>query len=304
MIPLSGQVGREFGRRGVFRSLSNGSRHGADVSVLQHLQFIAAQAGSERLVIVDGSATYHRSLLQKAKEWNNESVGLALTSGDKPAGIYAFTEEAICDLKKSYPAQAGTLEETTRSTQGDAVCHSDSGCRGLVAARSYGRRPSVCQRKLDRWLVKPTDGLYARLNRRISIPISRQLIKFPVTANMVTIFTLKVGFASGVFFAFGGYWSKLLGAILCLGGKHPGRCDGEVARLKLQESAFGCLLETVCDYLFYLFLFVGMTLGLWRSSGYRMYLICGGLLLFGQLRVSSRQAGRGIALPLSVLTSC
>ncbi len=253
----------------------------ADVSVLQHLQFIAAQAGSERLVIVDGSATYHRSLLQKAKEWNNESVGLALTSGDKPAGIYAFTEEAICDLKKSYPAQAGTLE----------------GLLALLREMQYVTRIPVAEdlwqhvhteedrqsaeRKLDRWLVKPTDGLYARLNRRISIPISRQLIKFPVTANMVTIFTLKVGFASGVFFAFGGYWSKLLGAILCLGASILDGCDGEVARLKLQESAFGCLLETVCDYLFYLFLFVGMTLGLWRSSGYRMYLICGGLLLFG-----------------------
>ena len=71
--------------------------------------------------------------------------------------------------------------------------------------------------------MKPTDGIYARLNRRISIPISRQLIKFPITANMVTIFTLGVGFASGVFFAFGGYWSTLLGAILCLVGEHPGR---------------------------------------------------------------------------------
>jgi hypothetical protein len=46
------------------------------------------------------------------------------------------------------------------------------------------------ERKLDRWLVKPTDGIYARFNRSISIPISRQLIKFPITANMVTLFTL------------------------------------------------------------------------------------------------------------------
>jgi phosphatidylglycerophosphate synthase len=139
------------------------------------------------------------------------------------------------------------------------------------------------ERKLDRWLVKPTDGIYARLNRKISIPISRQLIKFPVTANMVTIFTLGVGFASGAFFARGGYWDTLIGAFLCLWASILDGCDGEVARLKLQESAFGCWLETVCDYLFYLFLFVGMTVGLWRSSGSRMYLVCGGLLLFGAI---------------------
>jgi phosphatidylglycerophosphate synthase len=121
------------------------------------------------------------------------------------------------------------------------------------------------------------------MNRRISIPISRQLIKFPITANMVSIFTLGVGFASAAFFAFGGYWNTLLGAFLCLWASILDGCDGEVARLKLQESDFGCWLETICDYLFYLALFVGMTIGLWRSSGSRTYLLWGGLLLFGAI---------------------
>jgi len=137
--------------------------------------------------------------------------------------------------------------------------------------------------KLDGWLVKPTDGIYARLNRRVSIPISRQLIKFPITANMVSVFTLGVGFASAAFFAFGGYWNTLLGAVLCLWASILDGCDGEVARLKLQESAFGCWLETICDYLFYLALFVGMTLGLWRSSGSNTYLLWGTLLLVGAI---------------------
>src|SRR5260370_21820694 len=68
----------------------------------------------------------------------------------------------------------------------------------------------AAERKLDRWLVKPTDGFYARLNRRISIPISRQLIKLPITANMVSIFTLGVGIASAAFFAYGGFLRQLL----------------------------------------------------------------------------------------------
>ena len=53
--------------------------------------------------------------------------------------------------------------------------------------------------------------------------------------------------------------------------------------MKLLESAFGCWLETICDYLSYLFLFVGMTIGLWRSSGSKPYLVFGGLLLFGAI---------------------
>jgi len=60
----------------------------------------------------------------------------------------------------------------------------------------------------------PTDGIFARTNRRVSIPISRQIIRFPITPNMVSLFTLAVSFAAGVFFALGGYWNMLVGAIL------------------------------------------------------------------------------------------
>jgi phosphatidylglycerophosphate synthase len=139
----------------------------------------------------------------------------------------------------------------------------------------------AAERKLDRWLVKPTDGIYARLNRRISIPISRQLIKFPVTPNMVSLFTLAVGLASSLLFATGGYWYMLAGALLSLWASILDGCDGEVARLKLMESDFGCWLETACDYLYYLFLFIGLMLGLERTSGSKVYLIGGAVLLFG-----------------------
>ena len=48
----------------------------------------------------------------------------------------------------------------------------------------------VAEKKLEGWLVKPTDGIFARMNRKVSIPISRQLIKFPITPNMVSPFYL------------------------------------------------------------------------------------------------------------------
>lgn len=139
------------------------------------------------------------------------------------------------------------------------------------------------ERKLDQWLVKPTDGIFARMNRRISVPISRQIIKLPITPNVVSLFTLGVGFAAGLLFARGGYWSMLLGAVLSVSASILDGCDGEVARLKLMESDFGCWLETVCDYLYYLFIFAGITIGLWRNSETKTYLAWGGLLLLGAI---------------------
>jgi phosphatidylglycerophosphate synthase len=255
----------------------------ADVSVLRRLHLIAAQAESERLVIIDGTTTYHPSLLQKVKEWTEESAGLALSSGGKSVGIYAFTAEAICDLKKSYPAQAGKLQESLAPL---TEIHSVD---QIPVAEDLWQRVNTeedrqsAERKLDHWLVKPTDGFYAQMNRRISIPISRQLIKWPITPNMVSLFTLAVGLASSLLFAIGGYWYMLAGALLSLWASILDGCDGEVARLKLMESDFGCWLETACDYLYYLFLFIGLMLGLERTSGSKAYLIGGAVLLFGAM---------------------
>jgi phosphatidylglycerophosphate synthase len=255
----------------------------AGTSLSQRLLLIASKTPSERLVLLDGNRTYHPSLLKKAAEWNRKSTALALTSGEQIAGILALPVEVIRDFAERCPTQAGTLDELHASlTEMHSVTN-------LAVPEEQWQRVKMpedrlsAERKLDRWLVKPTDGIYARLNRRISIPISRQLIKFPITPNLVSIFTLGVGIASAGFFAYGGYWSTLLGAFLCLCASILDGSDGEVARLKLQESDFGCWLETICDYAFYLFLLVGMTIGQWRSSGTRTYLAYGGLLLFGAL---------------------
>jgi phosphatidylglycerophosphate synthase/choline kinase len=255
----------------------------AGASHSQRLLLIVNKAPSERLVLIDGNRTYHPSLVRKAAEWNNERSVLALASDDELAGILALPVEMIRDFAERCSTQAGTLKELHAS-----LTEMHSVVSMPVAGDQWQRvnTPEDCEaaeQKLDRWLVKPTDGMYARLNRKISIPVSRQLIKFPITPNMVSIFTLGVGFASAAYFAFGGYWNTLFGAVLCLCASILDGCDGEVARLKLLESDFGCWLETMCDYLFYLCLFIGMTIGLWRSSGSNTFLALGGWLVLGAM---------------------
>jgi len=87
--------------------------------------------------------------------------------------------------------------------------------------------------------------------------------------------------SGGLFFARGGYWNMLAGAALSLFASILDGCDGEVARLKLMESDFGCWLETVCDWLYYLFVFAGMAIGLSKTLGPSESIIWGSLLLFG-----------------------
>ncbi len=253
----------------------------AGATFSQRLRLIASSASGGRLILIDGNGTYHPSLLRKAAEWNSSSAALALVSGDQPVGIYALPAEMVGNLADLFQANACRLTELHGSSSETHTVVTMQVPQEQWQRINTPEDRRAAEEKLDRWLIKPTDGMYARLNRKISIPISRQLIKLPITANMVSIFTLGVGIASAAFFARGGYWYTLLGAFLCLFASILDGCDGEVARLKLLESDFGCWLETMCDYAFYLFLLVGMTIGLWRSSGSKYYLVFGGLLIFG-----------------------
>jgi phosphatidylglycerophosphate synthase len=233
------------------------------------------------VLLIAGDRTYHPSLHRRASEWNAESDALALMTGSQLVGIYAIAGDTAIDLANHGAQSIDCIEELhawlafTRSVECEPAPE-DKWQRVLTPQDRL-----LAEQKLDRWLVKPTDGIFARLNRRVSIPISRQLIKFPITPNMVSLFTLGVSFTAGLFFAFGGYVNMLLGAMLSLFASILDGSDGEVARLKLQESDFGCWLETICDYLYYLFIFAGMTIGLVRSSGTKTYLVWGGLLIFG-----------------------
>ena len=255
----------------------------ADASLRERLRRFAAEVRSQRVVLIDGSTTYHTSLIRQASEWNSDGTALALTTAGAPAGLYALSAKLLRDLVEHCPIQGSSLDELHVWMNSAQSAASTNVSEGLWQRVRTENDRCIAERKLDRRLVKPTDGMYARLNRRISIPMSRQLIKFPITANMVSIFTLGVGIASAAFFALGGYWNTLLGAFLCLFASILDGCDGEVARLKLLESDFGCWLETVCDYVFYLFLLVGMTIGQWRSSGSKAYLVWGAFLLVGAI---------------------
>ena len=235
-------------------------------------------ACEDRIVLVAADRTYHPGLHRRAAEWAAGGV-LALVTDRQPAGVYAFTRPRGIDVLKRCPRE-------TRAT--DDMHEWLSSAEGVVfesvPADQWQRVSSpqdrlLAEQKLDKWLVKPTDGVFARMNRKVSIPISRQLIKFPITPNMVSLFTLGVSFLAGAFFALGGWGNMLLGAILSVFASILDGCDGEVARLKLQESAFGCWLETVCDYLYYVFLFGGMMIGVLGRGP--VYWVWGTMLFFG-----------------------
>jgi phosphatidylglycerophosphate synthase len=130
---------------------------------------------------------------------------------------------------------------------------------------------------------KNTDNTLARFNRRISLPISVALIRTPLTANQLSVLLVALGLYSAWLFSLGHYWTGVLAAFISLAASILDGCDGEIARLKYQESALGCWIETIGDYSYYIAIFSGLTIGAVRQTHSDAFYWIGGLALAGTI---------------------
>jgi phosphatidylglycerophosphate synthase len=119
------------------------------------------------------------------------------------------------------------------------------------------------------------------LNSIFSIKISSLLVKTFLTPNQITILGLFIGLASGILFAQGNYWNTLIGGVLLSITAILDCCDGDVARLKFMESDFGENLDTACDNIINIFIFIGIMVGVARYDGLIQALIPFALVMFG-----------------------
>jgi phosphatidylglycerophosphate synthase len=233
----------------------------------------AAAVKKGRVEFVRGNCSYRPKLFQMLDEGNSDAGAMELVSSGRPVGLVVLGHEVAEQLGAKWNScivderdlHHWLTEHVGLDVPGPYSCKEVDEDSWQTIAR---REDCIsAERKLNQWLVKPTDGIFARMNRRVSIPISRRLIKFPITPNMISLFTLALSLLAGGFFALGGYWNCVFGALLGVAGSILDGCDGEVARLKLQVSAFGCWLDTVCDYLYYCVTFAGIIIGVLRSTG-------------------------------------
>ena len=139
------------------------------------------------------------------------------------------------------------------------------------------------EQTIRRASYKVTDAKLARFNRRMSLPISIALIPTPLTANQLSVVLVALGLYSAWLFSMGHYLAGVLGAFLSLSASVLDGCDGEIARLKYQESALGCWIETVGDYWYYVAIFVGLTIGAVHQTGWEGFYWLGGIALIGTL---------------------
>ena len=167
----------------------------------------------------------------------------------------------------------------TLPTGGDVSAHRAR----LVLRMRENTDIAVAERTIRLSVFKTTDDKPARFNRRISLPISIALIRTPLTANQLSVSLVAIGFYAGWLFSLGTYWTSVTAAFLSLAASILDGCDGEIARLKYQESALGCWIETIGDYSYYIAIFLGLTIGAVRSTDFPIFYWIGGVALAGTL---------------------
>lgn len=167
---------------------------------------------------------------------------------------------AQINLIESYflrPVIAGDVEKI-QPQEGPNFCMEVSDIKSLR---------QVEKKLLHQYKLHYTQLMDVWFNSLFSIPISSRLVRTPVTPNQLTLFGLVIGAFAGWFFSRGDYLSGLFGGVLLVFTAIWDCCDGDVARLKFMESDFGEYLDTLCDNIINVFIFIGIAVGVGREHG-------------------------------------
>jgi phosphatidylglycerophosphate synthase len=184
------------------------------------------------------------------------------------------------------------VELVAVQNDGEAAALARSRSATLVAAdvvRPHGRTDAPALRVTDAQSRKSAEdavfaellrgdlGFIARhLNKPVSFRITRHLLcRLPITPNQVTLGAAVVALVGAGLIASGGALAMAVGFFLAHVQSVLDGCDGELARVRFQQSAIGEWLDTIVDDGLNLILAIAVGVGVWRATGARLFLYSG-----------------------------
>ena len=142
----------------------------------------------------------------------------------------------------------------------------------------------VAEERLLKSVGLSNDSVMDRLvTRFISRQLTRLFLKTSLTPNQITFLSLLIGLGSAWCFYHGTFFSGITGALLLLVSAWIDCTDGEIARLKFMETSWGARFDIFCDNIVHFFVFFSIGMGLFFATGNPLYILYGGLAIFGSL---------------------
>jgi 1L-myo-inositol 1-phosphate cytidylyltransferase / CDP-L-myo-inositol myo-inositolphosphotransferase len=119
-------------------------------------------------------------------------------------------------------------------------------------------------------------GLYKKAGRLLSVPFTKLLLYFPITANMVSFAGVLFTVLAAYPFALGGLKYGLVGLLLMYVGDFCDFLDGPIARIRKTLSKYaGHFLTHFYHQGAFSFVFIGLGLGVFKTTGNALYLYLG-----------------------------
>jgi phosphatidylglycerophosphate synthase len=238
----------------------------------------APALGSGRIVVLSPSVIAEKKWLKELRQMPVEmgvlevdpGCAAVLETGDLAEAENVLRarrgEDAIEALAKRFPRAASELSSRDRFSIGGPA----------------DLRPA------ERWmlarLIKDNEGFMSRhVERKISLAISRRLAPTAVTPNQMTLISVGFGIAGAALFLSANRWAPLVGALLVLTHSILDGCDGELARLKFQESRFGGVLDFWGDNVVHSAVFAAIAVAWARAVGEAWPLLLGASAVLGTL---------------------
>jgi 1L-myo-inositol 1-phosphate cytidylyltransferase / CDP-L-myo-inositol myo-inositolphosphotransferase len=126
-------------------------------------------------------------------------------------------------------------------------------------------------------LYRPDLGFVARrLNKPISVRLTRYfLVRTAITPNQITLFAAALGLAGCGLVASGRFAPVCLGFVLEQIQSILDGCDGELARVRFQQSRLGAWLDTFVDDVLNVLITLAVGIGLHRAGAGRWAVVVG-----------------------------
>ena len=229
-------------------SIASPSFHQVEDPVLlgQVIERLVLSKEDAVLVLKANYVIDRKSLRWMIEAGNNSNRYFMQTEGSNPLeGLYlVHSDDLVPLLRALWLPDRTTLQIFNAAHRVCGVAGFpfvlDTGQKQVKIAEAELISALACQTEAD-------DSFLARhFDRRISRSISKRLVHTRTTPNQITLGGMMIGLLGALLLSQPGYWPKLIGALLFLLCVVVDGVDGEVARLKLQESPLRSLSR--CDY--------------------------------------------------------
>ena len=220
---------------------------------------LAATIATEHVALIPSDCLVDASTLGRVHATPCNGRRVVLRANGNGAAIVLGPRSFLSAFDAREPLQAARAAESETVALDGALCVPVSDVRSADAAEQALVRQLAAS-------TADTDGPIARLDRALSTRLSRYLVRTALRPNHITVIGTAIGFLGAWCLAQGTYGFGVLGTLLFWFAVIIDGCDGEVARLKFQESRLGYVLDVTTDNIVHVAIFIGMGVGLYRAA--------------------------------------